>query len=90
MPEDSVEAVLFNRRGVAPVTYWEFASTRGEAAQWLNGLHRLCEFGAVHPGDKNVFVLWDLKSIDGVVLFDRVTPTVPTPTGERIAKPTTP
>lgn len=89
-PADSVEATLFEARGGSSVTYWEFARAKGDAAQWLRGVHRLTEFGAVYPGDQNALSVWDLRSIDGAVLFDHVTPTVPTPTGERVAAPERP
>lgn len=87
---DGIEATLFRQRGGSSVTYWDFARATGEAARWLGGLHRLLEFGAIYQGDQNVFVLWDLRSIDGAVLFEHVTPTIPTPTGERVAVPKAP
>jgi erythromycin esterase len=89
-PADSVEAGLFRYRRGGAVTYWPFARARGEAATWLHGLHRLMEFGAVYPGDQKVVGLWDLQGIDGAVLFDRVTPSIPTATGERVATPASP
>jgi erythromycin esterase len=89
-PADSVEANLFRYHGSSNITYWDFSRATGEAARWLGGLHRLDEFGAIYPGNQNLFVLWDLRSIDGVVLFERITPTIPTPTGERVAAPKSP
>jgi erythromycin esterase len=84
---DGVEANLFRERRGSSVTYWDFTRATGDAARWLRGLHRLLEFGAIYRGDQNVFVLWDLSSIDGAVLFEHITPTIPTPTGERVAVP---
>jgi erythromycin esterase len=90
MPTHSVEATLFRHARGLSVTYWRFSRATGDASRWLDGIHWLAEFGPVYPGDKDAFFLWDLRSIDGAVLFDRVTPTISTPTGERVAKPATP
>jgi erythromycin esterase-like protein len=89
-PAGSVEAVLGTANGSAPITYWTFARATGEAARWVSGVHALRLFGAVYPGEKYDFPYWDLRSFDGIILFQSVTPTEPTPTGERRAKPKQP
>jgi erythromycin esterase-like protein len=86
VPSYSVESVLKRHSNGDSVTYWEFSAATGEAKQWLDGIHPIGEFGAVYPSDKYVFVPWNLQSVDGAILHDRVTPSVPTPTGARFAK----
>lgn len=86
-PPNSVEAALASRAAGAAVTYWTFATATGEAARWLDGVHPLRDFGALFPHERHDFNYWSLRSIDGVVLFDRITATEPTPTGERRAQP---
>lgn len=86
-PAGSVEAILGTANGGAPVTYWTFARATGEAARWVRGVHALRLFGAVFRDEGRDFPYWDLRSFDGVILFQSVTPTEPTPTGERRAKP---
>lgn len=86
-PAHSLEAVLDARSGGAPVTYWTFARATGEAARWLDGIRALRQFGAVFVPDGYDFTYWDLRSLDGAILFHSVTPTDPTPTGERRARP---
>ncbi|MEJ7603544.1 MAG: hypothetical protein WKG01_37000 [Kofleriaceae bacterium] len=53
-------------------------------------MHALRIVNAVFPRDGRDFPYWDLQTIDGVILFQTVTPTAPTPTGERRAKPKAP
>lgn len=89
VPPASMESVLASRSAGAHVTYWTFADASGEAARWLKGVHPLRSFGAVFMGESEISY-WDLASIDGAILFDTVSPTEPTPTGERRAKPKTP
>lgn len=86
-PAGSLEATLGAANGGAPVTYWTFARSTGEAARWVTGVHALRRFGAVFRDEGDDFAYWDLRSFDGVILFQSVTPTEPTPTGERRAKP---
>jgi erythromycin esterase-like protein len=88
-PPASLESVLASRSANAHVTYWAFGDTSGEAARWVQGVHLLRSFGAVFMGDLE-FSYWDLSGIDGAILFDTVSPTVPTPTGERRAEPKAP
>lgn len=86
-PAHSLEAMLDARSGGAQVTYWTFARAAGEAARWLKGIRALRQFGAVFASEGNDFTYWDLQRLDGAILFRSVTPTDPTPTGERRAKP---
>lgn len=87
-PAYSVEAVLGAHSSHAPVTYWTFARATGAAARWLNGVRALRSFGSVFARGGAEFPYWNLTSFDGAILFDNVTPTEPTATGERVAKPT--
>lgn len=89
-PPYSLEATLGARSGGAPVTYWTFARAQGEAARWLKGVRALRQFGAVFMPEGQEFTYWDLQSFDGAILFASVTPTDPTPTGERRAQPKQP
>lgn len=89
VPVASLESVLSSRSAEAHVTYWTFADASGDAAHWLRGVHPLRSFGAVFMGESEISY-WDLGSFDGAILFDTVSPTEPTPTGERHAKPKTP
>lgn len=86
-PAGSLEAVLGAANGGAPVTYWTFAAATGDAARWVSGVHAMRLFGAVFPPGERDFLYWDFRGFDGVILFQSVTPTDPTPTGERRAKP---
>lgn len=88
-PPASLESILASRSAGAHVTYWTFADQTGEAARWLKGVHALRSFGAVFMGESEISY-WNLASIDGAILFDAVSPTEPTRTGERRAKPKTP
>ena len=47
------------------------------ANYWLQGLRFVRSFGAVYPGPEGSFLLYDLSSIDGAILFQRVTPSRP-------------
>jgi erythromycin esterase-like protein len=85
-PPHSVEAVLRGAANGAAVTYWTFSRASGEAARWLAGVHALRSFGAVFMDERN-WAYWNLQAMDGVVLFDSVSPADPTPTGERRATP---
>lgn len=85
-PAYSLEGTLAAQSGGAPVSYWTFANATGKAAQWLQGVHALRAFGAVFLREGHEFTYWDLQSFDGAILFDSVSPTEPTPTGERHAK----
>jgi hypothetical protein len=69
------------------VSYWSFERATGEAAEWLRGVHAIRDFGSVFLRAGKEFSYWDLSSFDGAILFDHVTPTDPTPTGERRATP---
>jgi hypothetical protein len=89
-PAYSVEGMLAKLGGGAVTTYWNFGAAVGEAKMWLSGIHPLGEFGANYPGDEYVFTPWNLRSVDGAILYERVTPSVPTPTGERFATPPSP
>ena len=86
-PVGTLEAALAPGSGGAQVTYWTFSHATGDAARWLNGVHALRLFGAVFPREGRDFPYWDLHTIDGAILFQTVSPTDPTPTGERRAKP---
>ena len=84
-----LENVLASRSGDAHVTYFTFADATGEVARWLKGVHLLRSFGSAFIGEwENAY--WNLEGIDGAILFDSVSPTEPTPTGERHATPKTP
>jgi erythromycin esterase len=84
-PPHSLEAVLKTRSSSAPLTYWTFAAATGEAARWLKGVRVLRTFGSMFMGEYEV-EYWDLQSFDGAILFESVSPTDPTPTGERRAQ----
>lgn len=86
-PAYSLEAALEAHSSGTPVTYWTFAQATDEAAHWLEGIHLVRQFGAVFMPEGQEFAYWDLQSFDGAILFESVSPTVPTPTGERRAKP---
>lgn len=81
-PPYSLEAMLAPHR-VGPVSYFRFAAASPPAATWLRGLHAIREFGAVHPTPEREFRPFDLRAIDGAILFETVHSTEPTPTGER-------
>ena len=84
-----LESVLASRTGDAHVTYFTFADASGEVARWLKGVHLLRSFGSAFIGEwENGY--WNLEGIDGAILFDTVSPTEPTPTGERHAQPKAP
>lgn len=83
-PPHSLEAVLAAHAGGQQVTYWNFSRATGEAADWLQGMHVVRTFGAVFLGEYELGY-WNLASFDGAILFDSVSPTEPTPTGERRA-----
>lgn len=85
-PEYGLEAVLAARSAGAPITYWTFARATGEAVRWLKGMHALRTFGSAFMGPLEI-EYWNLRAFDGVILFQSVSPTVPTPTGERHATP---
>jgi len=57
-------------------TYWSFGKTAKRSA-WLRGLHWIRSFGATYPGDEKSFEIYDLRSIDGAVLFNTVLPSEP-------------
>jgi erythromycin esterase len=59
------------------VTYWSFGSAAARRAPWLRGLHWVRSFGATYPGDPKSFEIYDLRSLDGAVLFKAVTPSEP-------------
>jgi erythromycin esterase len=84
-PAGSVEATLTRYAGAARITYWRFDRATGGMATWLHGIHLVDQFGATYPGDRNVFVPMDLLAIDGAILLAQVTPSVPTPSGARLA-----
>ncbi|HLL22775.1 MAG TPA: erythromycin esterase family protein, partial [Kofleriaceae bacterium] len=86
-PAGSVEAVLGAANGGLPITYWTFADATGDAARWVSGVHAVRQFGAVFPAGERDLWYYDLRSVDGAILFQSVTPTDPMPTGERRAKP---
>jgi erythromycin esterase-like protein len=84
----SAEAVLGAHARSAEVTYWNFRAATGDLARWLGGVHPIHELGAVAPHGRAEWN-WDLHALDGTILFQNVTATTPTPTGERHAKPST-
>ena len=89
VPAHSLEAVLARRSAGASISYWTFARATGEFARWLKGMHALRTFGSAFMGPLEI-EYWNLRSFDGAILFQAVSPTEPTPTGERRAKPTQP
>jgi erythromycin esterase len=81
-PPFCLEAML-GAHGIAPITYFRFATATEPALSWLTGLHPLRDFGAVHPKPEQEFHAFDLSGLDGAILFEEVHPTEPTATGER-------
>lgn len=59
------------------VTYWSFENAAARRAPWLRDLHWVRSFGATYPGDPKSFEIYDLRSLDGAVLFKTVTPSEP-------------
>jgi hypothetical protein len=78
-PAYTVEAVLSNCPGgdKLAVSYWDFRNRRTYRSDWLRGLRWLRGIGAVFPDNKAPLDLYDLISLDGVVLFRHVSPTLP-------------
>jgi len=58
-------------------SFWQFDRATDAAREWLQGLRFVRSFGAVYPGPEGSFLLYDLSSIDGAILFQRVTPSRP-------------
>jgi erythromycin esterase len=76
-PPYTLEGVLTQNAGTAGnITYWNFERA-GRRAPWLTELHRLRSFGATYFGEQKSLELYDLRSIDGAVLFRTVTPSEP-------------
>lgn len=86
-PPFSLEGTLATQSHGARVTYWTFSRAKDEAARWLKQVHLLRHFGAAFVPAGQEFTYWDLQSFDGAILFDSVSPTEPTATGERRASP---
>jgi erythromycin esterase len=78
-PAYTVEAVLSRGADEAKldISYWDLRHKRAHASDWLRGLRWLRGIGAVFPDQRPPLDLYDLTSLDGIVLFRHVSPTVP-------------
>lgn len=85
-PGFALEGALANSAEGEAVSYWWFKRDESRAAAWLSGLRFIRFVGAVFFEGDN-FHLFDVAQIDGAVLVDEMSPTTPTATGARRAKP---
>jgi erythromycin esterase-like protein len=77
-PVYTLEAVLSRAGGYKlDISYWDLRHQRARGSGWLRGLRWLRGIGAVFPDHREPLGLYDLTSLDGVVLFRHVSPTVP-------------
>jgi erythromycin esterase-like protein len=76
-PDYLVEAVLWRSgraHGLA-VSYWTLPREKSSRDSWLRGLRLIRAFGGRFTEHREPFELFDLASLDGFVLFKRVSPT---------------